>query len=117
MCELREITFLVDERYPMCVEVWEPDTKENTTSYLITLAPEAFELMQYTGLEDRNGKAVYEGDVVRFNDGRDTYEVAWCNEYLAFGYREGGGFADMLSLNDNPEIIGNIYENPGLVGG
>lgn len=72
--------------------------------------------MQYTNLKDRNGKEIYEGDVVKsqfpYNDtfliNIDT--VVWRNETSSFmlGPRM---FHDKLIL----EIIGNIYENPELL--
>ena len=71
-------------------------------------------LMQFTGLHDKNGKEIYEGDFVRFNDERDTYVISWSERYLAFGYREGGGFADTLDVNDVCEIFGDVDQNREL---
>lgn len=67
---------------------------------------------QYTGLKDKNGKEIYEGDIVRQVGGNLIYPVN-------FKY---GGFlpftSDMMSFDaDYCEIIGNIHENPELLGG
>lgn len=85
--------------------------------------------MQYTGIKDRNGKDIYEGDVVRrsygvgysskhypsFVDGTQRSKIVvveWHKSYL--GYEE-------ISPPNDPnydtefEIIGNIYENPELI--
>ena len=77
-------------------------------------------LMQYTGLIDKNGKEIYEGDVVRaiypnipideYVDLDQTFVVEWENRYpnnSFLGYN--------LGLFDSIEIIGNIWENPGLI--
>jgi hypothetical protein len=62
-------------------------------------------LMQYSGLKDKNGKEIYEGDIVKLDDGY-VFEVAIPNIYgLEF---------EAVSTNEF-EIIGNIYENPELL--
>lgn len=67
---------------------------------------------QYTGLKDKNGKEIYEGDFVRQFDDEEYFVVKF----------EYGGFlpftAYMLTFDiDYCEVIGNIHENPELIGG
>ncbi|HGQ2554182.1 TPA: YopX family protein, partial [Streptococcus pneumoniae] len=111
----------------------------------ITAYPDEIELMQSTGLFDRNGKEIFEGDILKFND-------EW-NEYCHEGYVDGSvegvnyvevvrseicfefgktkypdsslfilmedeqlNFKDFIKSEDFEfEIIGNIYENPELL--
>lgn len=64
-------------------------------------------LMQYTGLKDKNGKEIYEGDVVRIGT-QPPVEVRW--------HDATAGFLDIsLALMSNTEIIGNIHEKPELL--
>nr|UVY07255.1 MAG: YopX protein [Bacteriophage sp.] len=82
------------------------------------------ELMQSTGLEDKNGKEIFEGDVVKYEVGRNTYteEVAYDKNFAGFGVKDAkanvvftfGEIAENISLI-SLEVIGNIYENPGLL--
>lgn len=72
-------------------------------------------LMQNTGLNDKNGKEIYEGDIVEFEDDvRLSIQWAW-NSYNFYGQ----GAVDWDITNHDPEkdfeIIGNIYENPDLL--
>lgn len=68
-------------------------------------------LMQYTGLKDKNGVEIYEGDLLE-NNGNKPAEVRFKNGcYFAGNYNtELWTFA-----GGNKEVIGNIYENPELV--
>lgn len=75
------------------------------------------ELMQYTGLNDKNNEEIYEGDIVKFLNG--IFEVIWCNEKASFilKNKDYKNFLNFIYENNNGmEIVGNIYENPELLG-
>jgi len=99
------------------------DYGEKTIPRFNTFDMENFELMQYTGLKDKYGKEIYEGDIVT-----EIYEgdiIFRPNEVGRIEFSEDGSFLirfphhlARLNATWKPiEVIGNIYENPELLGG
>ena len=81
-------------------------------------------LIQCTGLKDKNSKLIYEGDIIKYmyyNPERYTKWVVVFNQNtLEFGLKDYGydGYSRLTSysiINNKVEVIGNIYENPELL--
>lgn len=76
------------------------------------------ELMQSTGLKDKNGKEIFEGDVVKM--AKDVYSDPTYYEVIR---HRGGAYrlesnqhgCELWLRHTNCEVIGNIYENPELL--
>jgi len=83
-----------------------------------------FDIMQYTGLKDKNGKEIYEGDILKEDDAKtpvivvigefvheenygDKATFYGCNVPIRYGYKD--------YFDYKYEIIGNIHENPELL--
>jgi uncharacterized phage protein (TIGR01671 family) len=111
---------------------WDKDKKRMemlSHSEDVIFLPKNRELMQYTGLKDKNGKEIYEGDVVNVTrteycscptcegEHKETFNnrrVQWLNEKQARWGWLGKGWQN-FELGDEFEIVGNIYENSDLI--
>jgi len=66
--------------------------------------------MQFTGLKDKNGKEIYEGDIFEFDY---PMEVLWDMGSWVVKTKKGSSL--LFGYTTEGEIIGNIYENPELL--
>lgn len=97
--------------------IWIVDEDSVTGDWIVN---NDIHLMQSTGLKDKNGKEIFEGDIVDYK-GREAV-VKWHGSYASFIYRFVDGLQERVSEWDplflacyHFEVIGNIYENPELL--
>jgi uncharacterized phage protein (TIGR01671 family) len=110
--------------YPKSARDWED--YEQSFGCMLNVIQMDYSLMQYTGLKDKNGKEIYEGDIVRYRI-TASYDENEKKEVIKVVRYTGGGFFPVFFMeyefhdyDDKPltitdvEIIGNVWENPEL---
>ena len=116
MCDVTNIS--LDSKF---VDICQQGDTERYTEMSVEF--DEITLMQSTGLFDRNGKEIFEGDILAFktDDEVINVNVFWDKEHALFmfeskKYNEQGLLAELVENNTYPfEIIGNIYENKELL--
>lgn len=111
---------------------WEPNAKKMSYRTLYQISMQGFGLpiessetviMQYTGLKDKNGNEIYEGDCFQIKKvskkGSETgiAIIVWdnsCSKYRLDDTLEDGEY-NLHYFAKNQEVIGNIHENPELI--
>lgn len=97
---------------------------EDNTDTPVFIIPET--VGQYTGLTDKNGRKIFEGDIcrfMRFNDaqvGKIVFNVKTASfvmwyQSIVGAYGEKATHKMLLSVCDDIEVIGNIHDNPELM--
>lgn len=104
--------------------VYANDSKKLTCNNLKGWSIDDEYLMQSTGLVDKNGKEIFEGDVVQFEDCSEASDflyintgiIEWCQGGFHVTNRDSVLMGDLLDGEFlDVTIIGNVYENPELL--
>lgn len=109
MCEVEQITF-DENREITFLAVWNEEYGLQEAEPITH-----FELMQYTGLRDKDGKEIYEGDIVRSNYGNLVKVVFTKGSFKIASLVSPNRNLCLLEYPQFVKVIGNIYENPELL--
>lgn len=100
-------------KYYICVEAIQ--VRSGINNYITTMIEVIPETVgEYTGLRDKNGKRIFEGDVVLLKSGEEPYLVAF-DECCFQVYSYGVQYVMDNFCDHNIEVIGNVHDNPELM--
>ena len=107
---MRTLKFRTWSKQAQCIIPWE----ELKPKFVKLLDNPEYPYMQFTGLLDKSGVEIYEGDIVK-------WQHSLKGGIVAIIFKDGcfcvAGFYIDASWNKPPEVIGNIYKNPELIKG
>ena len=117
MCDVTNISF--DSKF---VDICQQGDTERYTEMSVEF--DEIELMQSTGLKDKNGKEVFEGDILEIEDEGEVLgnaKLTWDNEQAVFmieaiSVDDIAPFHEIVSDESySYRVVGNVYENPELL--
>lgn len=85
-------------------------------AYINSVAVEYTTVTPYMGLKDKHDTEIYEGDEFHIGDPNITYTVVWHDTGFKGKQNSASSYIGLSHWNNRIEVIGNIYENPDLLG-
>jgi hypothetical protein len=70
---------------------------------------------QYTGLKDKNGKKIFEGDIISIGDPNIKYIIMWRNDGFCAKQIGASSYIGLTYWASNIEVLGNVIDNPELI--
>ena len=117
---MREIKFRAWNQKLNCMsEVLEIDFQHNAIRCIPGHLPKNklsdVDIMQFTGLLDKNGKEIYEGDIMKITTTFHSFNVSviWSEDCWTFS--ADGEYGTLSEWNKTSEVVGNIYQNKELL--
>lgn len=78
----------------------------------------SYEYMQYIGISDKNGKEIYEKDILKIDGQRELFTVVWVCDTARYGLQSKTKLLYFeFDTGIRVEVIGNVYENTDLLKG
>lgn len=124
---MREIKFRCFNAFANVMQSWEDMVNLNKIHLLANQKP-SYQIMQFTGLKDINGKDIYEGDILAddcirkelYDEGTYAYGVVLFKDgkfLQAYTHKDNSVYYDDVTpIWLKIKVVGNIYENPEILG-